>query len=173
MRKKGFTLVELVTVIAIIGVLTAILIPSMLGYVNKARKSADKSSASTIGKAAMGVNAENTEKYVFSGGSDFTVSALTANGAESYKFTALCMSSGSGWTAFDSTADEFAEILNYESDIIEGSGDISVRYHGARKDTDCWVIGYSSENNRVEVWTGNNSGTPSYRVYPSPDKAYA
>ena len=38
MRKNGFTLIELVTVIAIIGVLAAILIPSMLGYLNKARK---------------------------------------------------------------------------------------------------------------------------------------
>ena len=118
MRKKGFTLIELVTVIAIIGVLAAILIPTMCGYMNKARKSADKSAASTIGKAAMGVNAENTEKDVFAGGSDFTVSALTANGTESYKFTALCMSSGDGWEAFDSTSDEFAELLNDESDII-------------------------------------------------------
>lgn len=37
MNKKGFTLVELVVVIAIIGVLAAILVPSMMGYVKKAR----------------------------------------------------------------------------------------------------------------------------------------
>ena len=170
MRKNGFTLIELVTVIAIVGVLAAILIPSMLGYLNKARKSADKSAACTIGKAAMGVNAENTEKDIFAGGSDFTVSALTSNGAESYKFTALCMSSGDTWKAFDSTSDEFAELLNEESNMIDGN---QVKYHGARKDTNCWVVGYSDENNRVEVWTGDKSGTPSYRVFPSPDKAYA
>lgn len=36
-NKKGFTLVELVVVIAIIGVLAAILIPTMLSYVKKSR----------------------------------------------------------------------------------------------------------------------------------------
>ena len=36
-NKKGFTLVELVVVIAIIGVLAAILIPTMLNYVKKSR----------------------------------------------------------------------------------------------------------------------------------------
>ncbi len=36
-NKKGFTLVELVVVIAIIGILAAILVPTMMNYVKKAR----------------------------------------------------------------------------------------------------------------------------------------
>ena len=41
-RKKGFTIVELVIVIAVIGVLSAILIPTFSGLIAKANKSAEQ-----------------------------------------------------------------------------------------------------------------------------------
>ena len=42
-KKKGFTIVELVIVIAVIGILAAVLIPTFVGLVNKANISADNS----------------------------------------------------------------------------------------------------------------------------------
>lgn len=58
-NKKGFTLTELIIVIVIIGILAGVLIPSLTGYVKKARISNDKTDAANMTKTMSYYMAEN------------------------------------------------------------------------------------------------------------------
>ncbi len=59
LNKKGFTLIELIVVIAIIAILAAILIPALLDYINAAEVSKNTSNARSNFTAAMLVGATN------------------------------------------------------------------------------------------------------------------
>ncbi len=66
--KKGFTLIELIVVIAIIGVLAAILVPTMLGYVRKSKLSSANTTASSVYKAINSALTELDEEGIDVGG---------------------------------------------------------------------------------------------------------
>ena len=60
-NKKGFTLTELIVVIAVIAILAAVLIPTLTGYIEKARISADNQEVAVLNKLLLGAQIDEIE----------------------------------------------------------------------------------------------------------------
>lgn len=60
-KKKGFTLIELMAVIAIIAILAAVLVPTVSGYINRAKKTAVITQVRNVVNAVETYNATITD----------------------------------------------------------------------------------------------------------------
>ena len=189
---KGFTLIEIIVVIAIIGVLAAILVPSMIGYVNKARKTHDMNSGKVIAESVMSILSEkegvdssfysNTQEVqnphwnktdpVTSDSYDLIVVAVMNGGTG-------CNGAFWNWTETDPAYKVFADALNDDMDYQAGNTDINIniKYQpkGASKVLNRWFVCYRSDDpSSIEIWVGNGEaqsygkGEPMYRTYPKP-----
>ena len=135
--QKGFTLVELVVVIAIIGVLAAILVPSMLNYVKKSRLKTANSNA----KTAYNAVAENVADAETNG---YALSAVLTDDTSAAKWK---ITAGTVYDAKTSQSDSGAEKI---AAALRENGDEA----GCFKVAKATISGQASY---VVLWSKNTS----------------
>lgn len=131
--KKGFTLVELVVVIAIIGVLAAILVPTMLGVVQDSRITSANSSAQQIkdrttefltkmDAAKASYKADSTKVTLTVEDGEWTIGGGSSSTADSYGAPDTATSGNGDWldgkNHWGEDADTKGEIENKDTEYV-------------------------------------------------------
>ena len=87
MKNKGFSLVELIIVIAIMAILAAAIAPALIRYIDKSRKSDDVAAAETVGTAVNAALANEDAYSEVANSMNGSADVWSANGGTSLTST--------------------------------------------------------------------------------------
>ncbi|MCM1084069.1 MAG: type II secretion system GspH family protein [Clostridium sp.] len=163
-NNKGFSLVELIIVIAIMAILAGAIAPALIRYIDKSRKSNDVSAAKTIKTAVETAMAnEVTYELLTSGTTDPTGVIRVTPGASQTAGVKIVTSSNEAVTGSKAAA---------EAEIAKNIGENmpKVKYKKAADDTNVpsdWVITCTKQGTiKVGLGTGQQPTAIQYELVP-------
>lgn len=146
---KGFSMVELIIVIAIMGILAGALAPALIKYINKSRLSTDISNGQQIASA---IQTALSNENAFDSCKDAT--ATTEWGAY--------INTTNASNAFHD------EIVNTLGKVSSGGAKSKKDANSNSLDKNYYVV-VEAAKNKIEVYCGSTGGA-SWMVYPTPGK---
>ena len=114
MKKHGFTLIELIVVIAIIGVLAAILVPAMMGYVKRTKITTANSASKQIFNA---LNTAVVELTQMDAPTDLLAGDYQTTGATIYAQNSRGVHMSAAPTVTEMTEVLYGKVSQYFSDV--------------------------------------------------------
>ncbi len=188
-NNKGFSLVELIIVIAIMAILAAVISLAVIRYVDRSRKASDVETAKTIYDAvsyayAEGYSYEGQEHGVDQD-ADYVGTDVMPNissGTEP-SYSMEIISKASGTATFTNNVDAQIHFMSLLRKSLgkENAGSKEFSDPKCKKDSGNgkpagFLIGRkldgSNEPVRFEVWIMDSAGKPIYRLYPDCCKEY-
>lgn len=112
-KKKGFTLVELIVVLVILAILAALLIPTLTGYINKAKEKSIIAETRQVVMAAQTIADEQYGTLTLTGSKTVTFSLNTKANAKSSATT-----KADGSSEINLSRDEIAGLAEVTTDNI-------------------------------------------------------
>lgn len=134
---KGFTLVELIVVLVILAILAAILVPALLGYIDKAKEQQDVLNAKSYLTA---IQAKASEKYASDTSTASPVSFDTDDIADIIKMADAPVVKL--YVGTDAVAEG-------DSDTVKAHKNYTITYVAYRKDTNSKYLVFNGKS-----WTG-------------------
>lgn len=166
MKNKGFSLVELIIVIAIMAILAAAIAPALIRYIDKSRRADDVAAAETINtsaQAALSNEAAYDEIMGAMGSGDVVICTAIADGTGTFALHGSPTGVTNGAATF----------IN-EINSSQGGNAPKLKYNkkadGTHKATH-WTVGVSDVGKPI-VWLGTAAGNTQYQIQPSISEYY-
>ncbi len=186
---KGFSLVELIVVIAVMAILAAVISLAVIRYIDKSRRSSDLQTAKAIYDAvsyayAEGYSYEGIENGVEQDadvvGTDIK-SGVSVGSEAAYDMEIVSKASGTAtFTNSVNAQQHFMSLIRKSlGKQTAGSTEFSVpkcKKNAGNGVPDGFLIGRKLDGSgdpvRFEIWIMDSSGDPIYRLYPDCCKEY-
>lgn len=183
-ENSGFTLIEMIMVITIIALLTAMIVPNFLRYYDQVRKASDIQTAAVLGESLNNILIFDQEAadewYGFETKSYIRFDIRDYYGQKYRMFNALEFSmlqwEGKGPKDGQIRDATLGACKTLSEDLQEEVAQSGITMHFRRYENDLMRICRNEDSGRVEVWVGaagqGRNCKIYYRLFPDPDPRY-